>query len=127
MFFARCQKLCKQENSFKQTRVNFFYSEKMTSFLNYVSATLRTFLRGAAHFLKADMESYIPLETAAISFSEPISKTGYELGVCHGWYHLHGQTRAARIKNWELQNEKFLPIAGLELTTPDSQVQCLIH
>ena len=53
---------------------------------------------------------------------EPISKTGYYLGVCHGWFHLHGQTRAARSKNRELQNEKILPIAGLELATPDSQV-----
>ena len=35
--------------------------------------------------LKADMKSYIPLETAAIFFSsEPFSKTGYKLGVCHG-------------------------------------------
>ena len=30
--------------------------------------------------------------------------------------------RAARSENRELQNEKLLPIAGLELTTPDSQV-----
>ena len=48
--------------------------------------------------------------------------TGYKLGVCHGWFHLHGQTRAARSENRELQNEKFLPTAGLELTIPDSQV-----
>ena len=35
--------------------------------------------------LEADMKSYIPLEMAAIFFSsEPISTTGYELGVCHG-------------------------------------------
>ena len=33
-----------------------------------------------------------------------------------------GKTRDARSENRELQNEKFLPIAGLELTTPDSQV-----
>ena len=34
---------------------------------------------------KANMKSYIPLETAAIFFScEPISKTGYWLGVCYG-------------------------------------------
>ena len=39
--FACCQKLCKEENSFQQTRVNFFYRENMTSFLNYVTATLR--------------------------------------------------------------------------------------
>ena len=35
---------------------------------------------------------------------------------------LHGLTRAARSENRELQNEKFLSIPGLELTTPDSQV-----
>ena len=54
--------------------------------------------------------------------SEPFSKTGYWLGVCHCWFHLHGHIRAARTKNRELQNEKFLPIAGLELTTSESQV-----
>ena len=68
--------------------------------------------------LKANMKSYIQLETAVIFFS----KTGYWLGVCYGWFHLHGLTRAARSENRELQNEKFLPIPGLELTTPDSQV-----
>ena len=68
------------------------------------------------------MKSYIPLETAAIFFScEPISKTGYWLNVCYGWFHLHGLTQAARSENRELQNEKFLPIPGHELTTPDSQ------
>ena len=39
--FARRQKLCKPESIFKQTRVNFFYSINMTSFLNYVTAMLR--------------------------------------------------------------------------------------
>ena len=39
--FARRHKLCKPENIFKQTRVNYFYRENMTSFLNYVTATLR--------------------------------------------------------------------------------------
>ena len=53
---------------------------------------------------------------------EPFSKTGYWLDVCYGWLHLHGLTRAARSKSRELQNEKFLPIPGLDLTTPDSQV-----
>ena len=48
---------------------------------------------------------------------EPISKTGYWLGVCHGWFHLHGLTRATRSESRELQNEKFLPIPVLELTT----------
>ena len=36
---------------------------------------------------KADMKSYLPLETAAIFFSgEPFSKTGYKLGVCHDFF-----------------------------------------
>ena len=39
--FARHHKLCKPESIFKQTRVNFFYRVNMTSFLNYVTATLR--------------------------------------------------------------------------------------
>ena len=70
------------------------------------------------------MKSYIPLETTAIFFSsEPFSKTGYIItGVCHGLFHLHGLTRAARSENRELQNEKVLPIPGFELTTPDFQV-----
>ena len=33
-----------------------------------------------------------------------------------------GKLGAARSENRELQNEKFLLIAGLELTTPESQV-----
>ena len=36
--------------------------------------------------------------------------------ICKGSLGLQGE------KKRELQNEKFLPIAGLELTTPDSQV-----
>ena len=53
---------------------------------------------------------------------ELISKTWYWLDVCYGWFHLHRLTRTARGENRELQNEKFLPIPGLELTTPDFQV-----
>ena len=56
--------------------------------------------------------------------SEPFSKTGYKLGVCHGRFYLHGHTRTARSENRGLQNEKFLPIVGLELTTPESQTRC---
>ena len=40
--FARCHKHCKPECSFMQTRVDYIYRENMTSFLNYVTATLRT-------------------------------------------------------------------------------------
>ena len=47
----------------------------------------------------------------------PLSKTGYWLGVCHGWFHLHGLTRPARSANRKLQNEKFLPIVGFEPAT----------
>ena len=76
-----------------------------------------------SNWIKDDMKSYIPLETATIFFlANLFSKTGYWLGVCHGWFHLHELTRAARSENRELQNEKVLPIPGLELRTPDSQV-----
>ena len=46
--------------------------------------------------IKADMKSYKLLETAAISYST-FSETGYELGVCHGWFHSHGLIGAVRI------------------------------
>ena len=39
--FARRQQLCKPKRIFKLTRVNFLYRENMTSFLNYVTTTLR--------------------------------------------------------------------------------------
>ena len=44
-----------------------------------------------------------------------LAKTGYRLGVCHvdfigiGWFELWGMGR-----QWELQNEKFLPTVGLK-------------
>ena len=68
------------------------------------------------------MKSYIPLETTAIFFlANLFLKQGISSEyVIHGG--VHGQTQAARSENRELQNEKFLPITGLELTTPDSQV-----
>ena len=50
--------------------------------------------------LKANMNSDIPLQTAAIFFSdELLSETGYWLGVCHGWFHLHGIPLAARSRS----------------------------
>ena len=36
-------------------------------------------------------------------------------------FYLHGLTRAGRSEHRELQNEKFLPTAGHDLTTPESQ------
>ena len=72
--------------------------------------------------VKAYMKSYIPLETAAIFF---LALFFPKQGISSGYVtviHLHGLTRAARSENRELQNEKFLPVPGLELTTPDSQV-----
>ena len=39
----------------------------------------------------------------------------------HGWFYLHERVRAARSENRESQNEKVLPTAGLELTTPESE------
>ena len=49
---ARLHKLCKPESIFKQTRVNFLYRESMTSFLDYVTATLRALFawRSSFHF-----------------------------------------------------------------------------
>ena len=47
------------------------------------------------------MNSYIQLQTAAIFFSiEPLSKTGYWLGVCHGWLHLQGLTGSVKNASW---------------------------
>ena len=47
--FAQRHQLLKSWNTWKQTRVEFFYPENMTSFLNYVTAMLRAVLRVAAH------------------------------------------------------------------------------
>ena len=47
------------------------------------------------------MNSSIQLQTAAILFSiEPSSKTGYWLGVCHGWFHLQGLTGDVKNASW---------------------------
>ena len=57
--------------------------------------------------VKANMNSEILLQTATIFFSiEPLSKTGYWVGVCHGGFHLHGLPRAARSgsENYKMKN-----------------------
>ena len=46
--------------------------------------------------VKADMKSNIFLHMAAIVSIEPITKTGFWLGVCHGLFHLQGLYRADR-------------------------------
>ena len=56
--------------------------------------------------VKAKLIHYIPLKRSAIFF---LAKTGYWLGVCHGWFHLHGITRATRSDNRELPNENSWP------------------
>ena len=68
------------------------------------------------------MKSYIPLETAAIFFLANLflkhgisSKYVMVDSIC-GILGLQG----AKTENYK--NEKFLPIAGLELTIPESQV-----
>ena len=74
------------------------------------------------------MKSYIPQETAAIFFflANLFPKQGISSEyvtadfICMDLLVLQG----AKTK---LQNEKFVPIPGLELTTPDSQVKCLIY
>ena len=49
----------------------------------------------------------IRLETTGIDnnifSSEPLSIAGSWLGVCHGWFHLHGLTRAARSELFRFQ------------------------
>ena len=49
--FERRQKLYLPENIFKQTCVNFFHLANMTSFLNYVTATLRTLFAWRSSFM----------------------------------------------------------------------------
>ena len=51
----------KPEKTFKQTRVNFFYRENMTSFLNYVTATLRALFawRSSIIFLKITVQVHV--------------------------------------------------------------------
>ena len=74
------------------------------------------------------MKSYMPLETVAIFFlanlflKQGISSEYVMVDlICTGKLGLQGS------ENLELQNGKFLPIAGLELTTPDSLVLCFIR
>ena len=55
------------------------------------------------------MNSYIQLQTAAIFFlSSLYLKTGYWLGVCHGWFHLQGLTvgvkNASRVRITKLKS-----------------------
>ena len=69
------------------------------------------------------MKSYIPLETAAIFFpanfflKQGISSEYVMVDfICMGILGLQG----AQTENYKMK--KFLPIAGIELTTPASQV-----
>ena len=59
-FFARRPKLCKPESIFKQTHVNFVYRENITSFLNYVTATLSALFawRGSYMQLRSHAQKY---------------------------------------------------------------------
>ena len=52
---------------------------------------------------------------AAIFFSiEPISETGYWLGVCHGYFICKSCMYLELIEARELQNEKLLPNVGFK-------------
>ena len=69
------------------------------------------------------MKSYILQQTAAIFFSiELISKTGYWLRVCHGWFYLQGLPRAvrnasrARITKWKFIAHCGIRTRGLRIT-----------
>ena len=92
------------------------------SFVPHSETLLNEPRKKDAHSLKLTWKVIYEWKRHPFFSCEPISKTGYWLGVCYGWFHLHRLTRAARSENRALQNEKFLPIPGLELTTPDSQV-----
>ena len=62
--------------------------------------------------------------------SKALSKTGYWLGVCHGWFHLRGISWPVRSANRELKNDKFLPTVGFEPPDlPQSEVakRCTIR
>ena len=72
---------------------------------------------------KADMNSDILPQMAANFFSfEPLSKTGYLLGVYHGWFHLKGLTRAeknasrATITKWKILTHFGIRTRDLPLT-----------
>ena len=70
-----------------------------------------------SYHLIANMNSEITGDGSHIYSIEPLSKTGHCQGLCCGWSHLHGLTRFARTAVRELQNEKLLPTAALQLTT----------
>ena len=72
--FASHQKLFKPENIFEQTRVNFFYRENMTSFLNYVTATLRALFVWRGSFVN-DCCFYQPL-TFSLRLRDSLWPTG---------------------------------------------------
>ena len=55
---------------------------------------------------------YITGNGSHIFSSEHFSTTGYYIGVCHGWFHLHGLTRHVSSADWKLHNEKFLHTLG---------------
>ena len=55
-------------------------------------------------FLVAE-QHIVLLVSLDIFSSEPFSTTGYKLGVCHGWFHLHGSTRYLSSADWQLHNK----------------------
>ena len=69
------------------------------------------------------MKSYVPLETAAIFFlANLFLKQGISSEYVMADFICIGILGGARSEIRKLQNEKFLPIAELELTTPESPV-----
>ena len=49
---------------------------------------------------------------------EPLSKTGYWLGVCHGWFHLQGLTGGVKNASW-VRISKFKSLAHSGIRTWD--------
>ena len=102
---VRTTATCKNKifSSRKFLKTMFCYFWKIRSQSNDFYHPIRTFAINVFRVsrLKANMNSYIQLRTAAIFFSiEPLSKTGYWLGVCHGWFHLQGLTGSVKNASW---------------------------
>ena len=101
--FASRQNLCKPQSIFKQTRVNCFYRENMTSFLNYVTATLRALFawRGSYGLMKIQISLwrliwFISLVYFLVAlFSDSNGNYTYRvsniltLSIILTWYHIH--------------------------------------
>ena len=69
--FARRHNIFKPESIFKQTR-QFFYRENTTSFINYVTATLRALIAWRGHMIcdEGDIKRFIFINITIIKISK---------------------------------------------------------